>query len=123
MQVLAEQFPAESQLQFATPAGQAQAVVVGALTAVGEVPPPVVTPTPHPHPKQFWAHWSPLGQSASVVQADLAGAQVQGPPQGSVPAQEITSPGRQVGFVQPHVAGIAGALAVAPVVVDPQGHW
>ncbi len=44
---------------------------------------------------------------------------MQGPPQGSAPAQTVVSPGRQVGRVHPQSPPGAGPDGV----VAPQGHW
>jgi len=93
-QVCPEQLPAESQLHAGLAAGQTQAV-------------PEVR-AEQPKPKQASLQLSPAGQSASDVQAEGAGSQVQGPPHGSVPAQTSASPGLQAGSVQPQGAAEAG---------------
>jgi hypothetical protein len=56
----------------------------------------------------------------SLVQVPWAGTQLQGPPQGSDPAQTISSPGLQLGKVQPQGLTTVGGAAPA---FGSHGHW
>lgn len=70
-----------------------------------------------PQPTQVTVQSSPVGQSALVAHWDCCGWQVHGPPQGSVPAQTVVSPGWHVGFVHPQIE-----IDVTGVGAPPQVH-
>ena len=107
VQAFPPQLPLESQVQVGSPAGQAHPVAA---------PPPAAQPQATQATSQRW----PLGPSASEAQVLSWGLHVQGPPQGSAPAQTVSSPGLHVGWVQPQVGAGTGPEGLVAV---PQGHW